>query len=258
MSTRTILPIVGDRSRLGRGIAQLELETFAERSLRDLELLGRRLGGEDPRLELPAGPGQRAADRVVRDGAASRRRSRWRAASEPTPTPRRASERSPAAGGARLLTSALPGGGRDEERAEHVRSAPLVLSRSQLAVLVAADRDVLGPVVRRELGASQRRGRRDDREKRRRDLLRAGLRPLERSERTAIVVPSIAATARGARNGSLASGSARCTAGSTASSLRHPRRARAGSASVTSTERIDFRSEATRSVPSSVRTAHAQ
>src|SRR3954470_21243588 len=46
--------------------------------------------------------------------------------------------------------------GADEERADHVRAATLVLLLAAFAVLVAADRDVLGTVVGGDVGAAQR------------------------------------------------------------------------------------------------------
>jgi len=55
---------------------------------------------------------------------------------------------------------------RREQRADQMTAATLVLLRRSLALLVVADRDVLGAVVVRELAAAQREHRRREREQR--------------------------------------------------------------------------------------------
>ncbi len=59
-----------------------------------------------------------------------------------------------------------------EQRAEQVRAAALVLLLAGLAVLVAADRDVLCAVVRGEIVAPQSEHGRDERGDRADELLR--------------------------------------------------------------------------------------
>ena len=107
-------------------------------------------------------------------GRASARASGWRCVGAPSrrrPRPRRRRAPTPAArarGRAQALRRArgerAPDRGRREQRADHVRAAALVLPRARLAVLVAADRDVLGAVVLGEVGAAQRDHRRAERE----------------------------------------------------------------------------------------------
>ena len=100
--------------------------------------------------------------------------------------------------------SALADRGREQERADEVAAAAVVLLRGALSRLVGADRDVLGAVVGGELAAPQRdggggeRGERRDglarwrsraasgarcRPPRRRDRRRRDARPLEREAR---------------------------------------------------------------------------
>src|SRR5580765_1339754 len=63
-------------------------------------------------------------------------------------------------------------GGRREHRAGEMRAAALVLAGARLAVLVAADRDVLGAVVRGKLAAAEREDTRREREQAGDQLLR--------------------------------------------------------------------------------------
>src|SRR5262249_24309544 len=62
---RSIPVVIGTRPlRLQR--SRLQLETRGERGLGDLQLLGRRLGGREPVLELVARPGQRPRQGMLR------------------------------------------------------------------------------------------------------------------------------------------------------------------------------------------------
>ena len=140
----------------------LELQARAQRGVRDLELPLVRLGGCEPVLELVAGPSESAGERVARGGASSSRTARW------TPRPRRARRRRGRLQ-ARLRHAPrddVRHGSRHEQRPEQVRAAALVLLRARLAVLVAADRDVLGAVVGGQLAAAQREHGRRNREQR--------------------------------------------------------------------------------------------
>jgi hypothetical protein len=63
-------------------------------------------------------------------------------------------------------------GGRGDEGPDEVPAAPLVLAGRALAVLVRADRDVLGAVIGRELAPAQREHRGRDRSHGRQELPR--------------------------------------------------------------------------------------
>ena len=71
----------------------------------------------------------------------------------------------------------VPRGGRRDQRSDEMRAAALVLPRARLAVLVTADRDVLGAVVGRELLTAQGEQRRCEREQARDELLRGVAEP---------------------------------------------------------------------------------
>src|SRR5262249_42102908 len=60
----------------------------------------------------------------------------------------------------------------EQERADQMRAAALVLLLGGLATLVGADRDVLGAVVGRELAPAERERRRRERDDSRDELLR--------------------------------------------------------------------------------------
>ncbi len=79
----------------------------------------------------------------------------------------------PHRGGSTLGGDVADGGG-EQQRADQVRAAALVLLRAVGSVLVRADRHVLGPVVRGDLALAQdERGRRE-RQQRRRELAYGG------------------------------------------------------------------------------------
>src|SRR3954469_6674802 len=138
----------------------LELQAGGQRGFGDLELLGRRLRGRDPVLELLAG---------LREGM---RDAALRVARHPAEDLRRRAERADLRSRARGVAPALGRARRErvadrgcrEQRADQVGAAALVLLRARLAVLVRADRDVLGAVVAGELRATQRVRRRRERE----------------------------------------------------------------------------------------------
>src|SRR5438067_1995729 len=128
----------------------VEINVRGERSLRELELLGRRVGRREPMLELVAGLRERARKatlRIPRHPAKDLGRRAERAELR-----RRARGIAPALGDARRERIADRGGG--EDRADQMRAAALVLLLAPLAVLVAADRDVLRAVVGGEVRAS--------------------------------------------------------------------------------------------------------
>ena len=121
-------------------------------------------------LQLVTGPRQRACERVVRVARhpAEELRGRGERAELGRCARRAAQVRR------RLERERRPTAELASERAEQVRAAALVLACALLAVLVAADRDVLGAVVGRQLGASQRKRRRQQREHAADELPRAG------------------------------------------------------------------------------------
>ena len=147
-------------------------------------------------------------------GRASARASGWRslatiqektstaAATEPTPAASGQRAQVPAAPARRALPAAVV----DEERADHVRAAALVLPRARLAVLVAPDRDVLGAVVLGERRTAERHRRGPEREQRGQRLLRAGLRPRAEAAWMATMLPAMAPSTPGRWKGSFASG----------------------------------------------------
>ena len=106
----------------------------------------------------------------------------------------------------RALGEQVAGCGRQEHRPDEVRAAALVLLRARLAVLVAADRHVLGAVVRGELAAAQRERRGRDREEARDELARRGRRRERRRLCSTTALPSIEASTRGRSIGSCALG----------------------------------------------------
>ena len=73
---------------------------------------------------------------------------------------------------AQRAASVLPIAVVDEQRAEQVRAAAVVLLRRALPLLVAADRDVLGAVVGGDVRAAQRESGRREREQAADELLR--------------------------------------------------------------------------------------
>ena len=70
----------------------------------------------------------------------------------------------------------------DEQRADQVRAAALVLLRALLAVLVRPDRDVLGAVVGGELAAAEREHGRRERERAREELARDVAEPVRAAD----------------------------------------------------------------------------
>src|SRR5262245_17603261 len=140
-------------------VAILEREARCERRLRNLELVGRRLGCREAVLELVPRLGERLRERMV--GVAHHPREDLR-------RDRDRCHRGEAPRGEPELTRRPRGEEvadreRSEERADEVRAAAFVLLVARLAVLGGADRDVLGAVVGRELGAAQRDGGRSQR-----------------------------------------------------------------------------------------------
>src|SRR5579884_42706 len=161
------------RARVASVRAMFERETRRERSLCDLELLRRRLRGRQTMLQFVARLRRRLRDDVV---GVTR---------HPAEDLGRGSDRSELRSRARSVAERLgcetcervPDRARREQRADEMAAAALVLLRRRVAVLVAADRDVLGAVVRRKLAAAQRERSRREREQGREKLLRGGPEP---------------------------------------------------------------------------------
>src|SRR5438128_2455825 len=109
----------------------LEREARGERRLGDLQLRLVRLRGRDAVLQLVAGLRQRLRDGILLIAQAL----------------------------GRLRREDVADRRRQDERPDQVAAAALVLLRRALAVLVAADRDVLRAVVLRDLAATQREHR---------------------------------------------------------------------------------------------------
>src|SRR5579862_1045231 len=126
-------------------------QTRLERCVGHLELSVRRLVGAEAVLELVAGARESPRERMRR------------VPRHPAEDLRRRGDRADDGCSLRRLSVALrrPVGGEarrrggDEHRADEMRAAPLVLLRARLTVLVAADRHVLGAVVRGQLTAPQ-------------------------------------------------------------------------------------------------------
>src|SRR5581483_5224546 len=183
-------------SRL-RVVATFELQARGEGRLGHLELLGRRFARAEPVLELVARPCERPRERMRR------------VPRHPAEDLGRRDERAERRGGLRggpeparyAVGGEVPGGGREEHRADEVRPTALVLLRARLSVLVRADGDVLGAVVLRELAAaSDRRAVASSRA--------AGRRLVRRRPFRTTALPSIETSTRGRSSGSRASGSA--------------------------------------------------
>src|SRR6266851_985980 len=155
-------------SRVLSVCAMLELEAGGERGLCDLELLRRRLRRRKPVLKLVAGLRQRLRDEIVRMPG------------HPAEDLRRRGERTELSCRAGAVARALrrkPGeqvadGRRRDQRADQMPAAALVLLLRAGAVLVVADRDVLGAVVGGELRAAHCERSRRDREQPGDELLR--------------------------------------------------------------------------------------
>src|SRR5579864_21544 len=149
--------------------AMFELEARGERRLRNLELLRRRLGRGEAVLQLVARLRERLRERVAR------------MTGHPAEDLGRGGDRAELRSGASLSPHArgreprkhVADRRRRDERADEVTAATFVLALCGVTVLVAADRDVLGAVIRRELAAAKRERRRRERQKARDQLLRS-------------------------------------------------------------------------------------
>ena len=171
---------------------------------------------------------------------------------------RRARVRCARAAGAKSGEDVADGGRRDE-RADEMAAAALVLLRRAVAVLVRADRDVLGAVIRGELRAAQREHGRREREQPREKLLRGGPQALRladaaHGDRRA---PTIDASDARALHRQLRGRQRALHLRQQRQRLREPRRARAGTAPFTLDARKRLRADATSISPSSLRIAHA-
>src|SRR5579872_353813 len=151
------LPTCDTRSPIGTraGSLSLELEAGPKRGLGDLDLRGRRLRGGEAVLQLVAGARKRPRQALL--GVA-------RHPAEELGGRGDGAERAERAGRGterkrRLLRERVRGGRSDDERADEVRTAALVLPRARLVVLVRPDRDVLGAVVGGQVAAAQREER---------------------------------------------------------------------------------------------------
>src|SRR6266852_873353 len=122
----------------------LELQAGGECGLGDLDLLGRRLGRGQSVLQLVAGLREGLREGVLRVP--------HHPAEDLGGGGKRGEGAGEACGGAKMTGSARGEAGSDrgggDQRADEVRAAALVLLRRKLAVLVGADRNVLGTVVR--------------------------------------------------------------------------------------------------------------
>ena len=229
-----------------------------ERRLGDLELRRARLARAEPVLQLVARLRERARDADARGGASSSRRSRSTAATAPTAP---ASARGGPVALRRLLGGEVAGGRRERASGRQMRAAALVLLRPRLAVLVGADRDVLGAVVLGELAAAQRERRGREREQRCvEQLARGGPKPTRfATPCSTTALPSIAAEhARALASAARASGSARFTCGSSANASASRAGPRSSGFVTLEAARRRLRRATTFSSPSSVRMAHAQ
>ena len=152
----------------------------------------------------------------------------------------------------------VAGRGGDDQRPDQVRAAALVLLRALLAVLVGADRDVLGSVIRGELAAAEREEGRGERQHPRGELAGDGAEPgrlshepeRRRRSRASRRAPP------GRSNGSRASGSLRRSSGIIANdsaSRSGPRR----NGVWTPGANRRLRADATLISPDGVRIAHA-
>src|SRR5258706_4915443 len=135
--------------------AMFELEAGGECCLRDLELLRRRLGRGEAVLELVPRLRQRLGDEVLR------------VARHPAEDLRRGGDCADLRGRARAFAQPVgrePGenvadGRRCNQRSDEMATTPLVLLGRPFAMLVSADRDVLGAVIGGELSPAQRERR---------------------------------------------------------------------------------------------------
>src|SRR5712691_556922 len=132
--------------------AMLELEARRERGLGDLQLLGRRLGRGQSVLQLVPGLRERLRQDVA--GIACHPAEDLGRCGDRADLGRAA--RMPAEPQRREVRKQVSDRRRRHEWAHEVAAAALVLLLSLVAVLVAADRDVLGTVVAGELGAVER------------------------------------------------------------------------------------------------------
>src|SRR5215470_14358825 len=134
----------GARRCLVGPLGMLELEARLERRLRHLELVGTRLRSREAVLELVSGLRQRPREQMIR-------------------VPRHPAEKLGGCDdrsdlGGRLCLTPVPLGSEagknvadrrsDDQRSHEMPATALVLARRAFPVLVAADRDVLRPVVR--------------------------------------------------------------------------------------------------------------
>ena len=162
------LAAVGGRYARGGG-GTLALQARVERGLRDLDLLRRGLGRRDPALQLRPGPGEQPSRPGAPGGAPSSRRSpstrrRHRARRRARQACAAARER-----GRRARRRPRRRGSAGRRGASRSARAP---SRAPGAVLVGADRDVLGAVVGGQLAAAERDQRRGERDHAADELLR--------------------------------------------------------------------------------------
>src|SRR5262249_50823837 len=128
----------------------LEIEACVERSLGDLELLGARLGGREPVLQLVTRKRECTREAAIR-GALHPAEDLGRCGDRTEGA--RGGPRGPHVPGRLAGEEVREGGGRGQG-ADEMPAAALVLLRSRRVVLVGADRDVLGAVVGGELAAA--------------------------------------------------------------------------------------------------------
>ena len=208
--------------RHGSGL--LELEARGERCLGDLDLLRRRLGRREAMLQLVSRASRAHARAACRGCAPSSRRS------PSTPRRQRAARRDARAvrmcAGARAAR-VLPIAVVASSGAEQVRPAALVFLRARLAVLVLPIEMCSAPwyAATSEPRSATAAGATESRPLR--SSCAAGPSFAEpRTSRTAVALPSIAASTAGRWNGNCASGSARRICGKSAiasSSFAGPR-----------------------------------
>ena len=194
-----------------------------------------RVGGREPVLQLVTGPRERPRERVVGvpdhpgEDLGRGARARRRRADAGGPAQR---ARAPGCEGVADRRG-------EQQRADQVRAAALVLLPARLAVLVRPDRDVLGAVVGGELGAAERQHRRRERERARR-AARCAAGPSRRASArrwTASAVATIAPSTSGPLERAAAPPAARAGSGAGAANASSRRAGPRSSGFVTSAPR---------------------
>ena len=214
MFSRSTPTVIGSaRSAEASAVRAFEREARVARRVRDLELVRRRLGGREVPLELEARSGEKAGRAGCRVGCATQEKT----STEPLMAPAVPTRRARLRVRRRLRSDDVRGErGRDHRRDEPRAAARGAPWERAAAVLVRADRDVLGAVVG---GGIRPRSARAAGRKATPAAATSRV-PAEsrdrRSMRAATAVPKIAASTLGFSNGKRACGSLRRTVGRSA------------------------------------------